>query len=149
MTSNIGSHLIQEKLGSSGTEIGGNELEDLKDQIFELMRKTIRPEFLNRVDELIMFAPLNNDEIKDIVKLQIARIKNKLAKNNIDIEATGAAVELISSIGFDPQFGARPIKRIIQREILNKLSKEILAGRITGSQKIIIDRRNNELVLMN
>jgi ATP-dependent Clp protease ATP-binding subunit ClpB len=149
MTSNIGSHLIQEKLGNAVAEIGKAELDELKEQIFELMRNTIRPEFLNRVDELIMFTPLNKEEIKNIVRLQIARIRNKLAKNNIDIEATESAIDLISQIGFDPQFGARPIKRIIQREVLNRLSKEILAGNITGASKIIIDRKGNDLVLRN
>jgi len=149
MTSNIGSHLIQEKLGNAGAEIGKADFEELKEQVFELMRQTIRPEFLNRVDELIMFTPLNNTEISEIVRLQVARIRNKLMKNNVDIEATDSAIELISQVGFDPQFGARPIKRIIQREVLNRLSKEILAGNITGAKKIIIDREGNDIILRN
>jgi ATP-dependent Clp protease ATP-binding subunit ClpB len=149
MTSNIGSHLIQEKLGNISGEMKKTDLEELKEQIFDLMRRTIKPEFLNRVDELIMFTPLNSAEIRDIVGLQVARIRNKLMKNNIDLEVTDSAINLIGQVGFDPQFGARPIKRIIQREVLNKLSKEILAGNITGSKKIIIDRKGDELVLRN
>lgn len=149
MTSNIGSHLIQEKLGADSTGISKVDLDELKDQIFELMRRTIRPEFLNRVDELIMFTPLNKDEIMNIVRLQIKHIQQKLERNNVNIEATDAAIDLISQLGFDPQFGARPIKRIIQREILNRLSKEILSGSISANSKIIIDRMDSDLILRN
>jgi ATP-dependent Clp protease ATP-binding subunit ClpB len=149
MTSNIGSHIIQEKLNDSNQKNRAELLEDIKKQVFELMRKTIRPEFLNRLDEIIMFTPLNSDEIMDIVRLQINQIQKKLDKIDVKIEVTEKAVILISKEGFDPLFGARPIKRIIQREILNNLSKEILANKVTKSKKIIIDEENNEIVLRN
>jgi ATP-dependent Clp protease ATP-binding subunit ClpB len=113
------------------------------------MRRTIRPEFLNRIDELIMFTPLNESEVKDIVGLQIERVKNKLAKNDIDLEVTEGAIDLISQLGFDPQFGARPVKRVIQRELLNKLSKEILVNNITKDKKVIIDRSGDMLIFKN
>jgi ATP-dependent Clp protease ATP-binding subunit ClpB len=149
MTSNIGSNLIQERLGASGGLKSQDDFDELKKEIFELMRRTIRPEFLNRIDELIMFTPLSDKEVKDIVGLQIKRVRNKLAKNEIDLEVTSAAIDLISKIGFDPQFGARPIKRIIQKELLNKLSKEILANNITKDKKVIIDRSGDTLVFKN
>ena len=149
MTSNIGSHIIQERLND--TVNGSREiiLEDIKKQVFELMRKTIRPEFLNRVDELIMFTPLNGEEVKDIVKLQMHQIQQKLNKNNVNIDVTEEAIDLICKEGFDPLFGARPIKRIIQRELLNKLSKEILANKVSKDKKVVIDRAGDEIILKN
>ncbi len=148
MTSNIGSHIIQEKLNG----VAGNRdelLEDLKRQVFELMRKTIRPEFLNRVDELIMFTPLNSEEVKDIVRLQVKHVQRKLEKIHVEIEITEDAIDLISKEGFDPLFGARPIKRIIQRELLNKLSKEILANTISKNKTIMIDCEDNRIIVRN
>ncbi len=148
MTSNIGSHIIQEKL--NGAADNREELhEDLKRQVFELMRKTIRPEFLNRVDELIMFTPLNSEEVKDIVRLQVKHVQRKLEKIHVKIEITEDAIDLISKEGFDPLFGARPIKRIIQRELLNKLSKEILANTISKDKAVIVDCEDNTIILRN
>jgi len=121
----------------------------LKKEIFELMRKTIRPEFLNRIDEIIMFTPLNSAEIKEIVRLQIEQIQKKLNKIHVKIEVTEEAIELISKEGFDPLFGARPIKRIIQRELLNTLSKEILANKISKDKKVIVDCMNKEITIRN
>ena len=149
MTSNIGSNLIQERMGLPGGIKTHNDFEELKEQIFELMRRTIRPEFLNRIDELIMFTPLNDSEVKDIVRLQIEMVRKKLLNNDIDLEVTDAAVDLISMIGFDPQFGARPVKRVIQRELLNRLSKEILSNNITKDRKVVIDRLDDTLVFRN
>ncbi len=149
MTSNIGSHLVQEKLNGSANGDREKLLKDLKKEIFELMRKTIRPEFLNRIDEIIMFTPLNSAEIKEIVRLQIEQIQKKLNKIHVKIEVTEEAIELISKEGFDPLFGARPIKRIIQRELLNTLSKEILANKISKDKKVIVDCMNKEITIRN
>ncbi len=149
MTSNIGSHLIQEKLNNSSAKNRSALLEEIKKQVFELMRKMIRPEFLNRIDEVIMFTPLNAEEIKDIVRLQINQTQKKLDKIQVKIKVTEEAIDLISKVGFDPLFGARPIKRIIQRELLNKLSKEILANTISKTKTIVVDREKDELILKN
>ncbi len=149
MTSNIGSHLIQERLENSENKDRIKMLEELRKDLMELMRKTIRPEFLNRIDELIMFTPLTHQEIKEIVKLQVNRLRDRLVKNNIELEVTDEAVEWISKAGFDPQFGARPIKRIIQREIINNLSKAILSGTVYKDRKVLIDCRENQILFSN
>ncbi len=149
MTSNIGSHLIQERLENSETVDRAEMLEKLRKDLMELMRKTIRPEFLNRIDELIMFTPLTHQEIKEIVKLQVNRLRERLVKSNIELEVTDEAVEWISKAGFDPQFGARPIKRIIQREIINNLSKAILSETVYKDRKVLIDCRKNQILFSN
>jgi ATP-dependent Clp protease ATP-binding subunit ClpB len=149
MTSNVGSHIIQERLENSSAKERGKMLDELRSELMELLRKTIRPEFLNRIDEVIMFTPLTPDEIKKIVGLQIKAIKAKLAKNDVHLEVTDAAIALISEKGFDPNYGARPIKRMIQREIVNKLSKEILQGSITKDRQILIDREGDGIVFKN
>jgi ATP-dependent Clp protease ATP-binding subunit ClpB len=149
MTSNIGSHLIQEKLNDLNARNREAVLDELRIQIFDLMRKTIRPEFLNRIDEVIMFLPLTDIEIKEIVRLQINQVQKRLMSNNIKLEVSDAVVDLISKAGYDPQYGARPIKRVIQREILNRLSTEILAGTITGNKEIFIDCEAQKLVFTN
>jgi ATP-dependent Clp protease ATP-binding subunit ClpB len=150
MTSNIGSHIIQERLGENkDKKVRPELLEDIRREIMELMRKTIRPEFLNRIDELIMFTPLSMPEVKDIVRLQINGLIRKLDKKGITLQVDDAAIDLISEIGFDPQFGARPLKRMIQRELLNHLSKEILAGNIVREEPVTVGRKGNELVFAN
>ncbi len=149
MTSNLGSHLIQDKIAGLNTKNRELILNDLRNQIFDLMKKTIRPEFLNRIDEIIMFMPLTEGEIIEIVRLQINQVGKRLESNGIQIEVTENALELISKAGFDPQFGARPIKRIIQKEILNRLSKEILSGSVTGKETVVIDCQDHKLVFNN
>ena len=149
MTSNIGSHLIQERLENSENKDQEKMLEGLRKELMELLRKTIRPEFLNRIDELIMFTPLSHEEIKGIVKLQINRLSDRLVSKNIDLEVTDEAVEWISKAGFDPQFGARPIKRIIQRDIINNLSKAILSGTVFKDRKVLIDCKDNQIIFTN
>lgn len=149
MTSNIGSHLIQERLANADKKDRKRMLEELRKDLMELMRRTIRPEFLNRIDELIMFTPLTQQEIKDIVKLQIKTINERLLKNDIKLEVTDAALEWVSKAGFDPQFGARPIKRVIQREIINNLSKAILSGTVIKDKKVVIDWSKNNIVFTN
>ena len=115
----------------------------------ELLRKTIRPEFLNRIDELILFSPLSLKEITEIVKLQMNRIKEKLADQGIRLDFTDRAADLIANMGFDPQFGARPLKRVIQHRIINELSKEILKGNIVKDRKVIVDSKKDEIVFVN
>ncbi|MBI9039437.1 MAG: ATP-dependent chaperone ClpB [Bacteroidales bacterium] len=149
MTSNIGSHIIQEKLNKINDDNREEVINHTRLEVFDLLKKIIRPEFLNRIDEIIMFKPLSKDEIKDIVKLQFRIIQKMLAKNDIKISASDKAIDEISEMGFDPQFGARPIKRVIQRQILNELSKMILAGKVNKDHEIVIDEKDNKLVFLN
>ncbi len=149
MTSNIGSMLIQEKLKSINGQNREKVLDNTREEVFELLKQTIRPEFLNRIDEVIMFAPLTENEIGQIVRLQLKRIENMLLANDIRLEVTDAAIQLLASEGFDPQYGARPLKRVLQREILNKLSKMILADQVQKDKKIVVDQKNNTLEFFN
>jgi len=149
MTSNIGSHIIQERF-SKMTEANEEEVvEKTREEVFELLKKTIRPEFLNRIDEIIMFKPLSRSEIHGIVKLQFEMVKAMLAKNGLHLEISDAAINKLSNAGYDPQFGARPLKRVIQRMVLNELSKMILAGKVEKDHKILIDVDGDELVFKN
>ena len=120
-----------------------------KQQVFDLLKKTIRPEFLNRIDELIMFSPLSKDEIRQIVKLQFNNILNLLKNDEVKLTISDEAVDWIADIGFDPQYGARPIKRILQKWILNELSKQILQGKITRNQHIMIEKGKEGLEFKN
>jgi ATP-dependent Clp protease ATP-binding subunit ClpB len=150
MTSNIGSHIIQEYMNASKGNINAEDNDKLRNEILGLMRKTIRPEFLNRIDELIMFSPLSKDDVREITKMQIGQIIKKLQRNGVGLKVTEEAINIISERGFDPQYGARPLKRVIQRQILNRLSKEILANSIEKDKIIVIDRNNSgELVFRN
>jgi len=149
MTSNIGSDIIRENyehLTDLNQEL---ILENTKKQIFELLKQTIRPEFLNRIDELIMFAPLNQTQIEDIVRLQIKEIQRTLEQNGIHFELTEKAIHYISDEGFDPQYGARPVKRAIQKLILNDLSKQLIAGNVLSNQTIVVDYDGTKLIFKN
>lgn len=149
MTSNIGSHLIQENFKDLD-EINRDEIiARTKTELFELLKQTIRPEFLNRIDELIMFTPLSRDELRDIVSLQFKGVQNTLTDMGIKIEATDEALDWLAQLGYDPQFGARPLKRVIQKRILNELSKEILSGKIDKDSKIRLDVFDNNFVFLN
>ncbi|GAB3893221.1 ATP-dependent chaperone ClpB [Larkinella knui] len=130
MTSNIGSHIIRERFAQMEDWNRDQIIEDTKEEVFELLKQTLRPEFLNRIDELVMFQPLTKREIRKIVGLQFKHIQERLAEQGISIEADQDVLDKLAEEGFDPQFGARPLKRVMQRRILNALSKEILAGRI-------------------
>jgi ATP-dependent Clp protease ATP-binding subunit ClpB len=123
--------------------------DETKDQVMMILRKTIRPEFLNRIDELIMFKPLTEHEINLIVKLQIDDLSEMLAKNDITFSATPEAIDLIGKQGFDPHYGARPVKRVIQRNVLNELSKKILSGEVNKDEVIILDELDGSLVFNN
>ena len=140
MTSNVGSHIIQEDIAELDDKNRDEVLNETKEKVIGLLKQTIRPEFINRVDELVMFTPLTMHEIQDIVRLQFGIVKSMLKDD---------AVLWIAKIGFDPHYGARPVKRIIQKEILNKLSKEILANSINKEKKIIIDKNGEGLVFSN
>ncbi|HNT40618.1 MAG TPA: ATP-dependent chaperone ClpB [Tenuifilaceae bacterium] len=139
MTSNIGSHIIQENYASLTRSNANEVFERTRQQVFDLLKESIRPEFINRVDEIIMFTPLSHHEIKQIVMLQFNRIKDMLAQNGVKLEISEAAVEWITNAGFDPVYGARPIKRVMQKYILNELSKQILAGSIDRDKTITVD----------
>ncbi len=149
MTSNIGSNIIQENF--QFLEDGDRDaiIAKTKSDLFELLRKTIRPEFLNRIDEIIMFTPLNRDEISDIVKLQFKQVQQTLAEMGVSIEASEEALDWLAQLGYDPQFGARPLKRVIQKRVLNELSKQILAGKVDKDSKIKLDMFDNQFVFLN
>lgn len=149
MTSNIGSHLIQERF-SEITDTNGDEIQArTKLEVYELLKKSIRPEFLNRIDETIMFTPLTREDIRGIVDIQFTGIAKMLAAQGVEISATEEALDWIGELGYDPQFGARPLKRAIQREVLNPLSKDILAGRISADSSIHLDVENQQFVFRN
>ncbi len=147
MTSNMGSHIIQEKFEDNKDIYSATEAARV--EVLGLLRKTIRPEFLNRIDDIIMFTPLNMENITEIVGLQLDGLKKMLAKQNITIDATEEAILHLANRGYDPQYGARPIKRTIQKEVLNKLSKELLSGSIKADSIILIDAFDDELVFRN
>ncbi|HYK75547.1 MAG TPA: ATP-dependent chaperone ClpB [Daejeonella sp.] len=149
MTSNIGSHLIQENFKDLSDANRDEVIAKTKNELFELLKQTIRPEFLNRIDELIMFTPLTRHELRDIVSLQFKGVQHTLEEMGIHIEASEDALDWLAQLGYDPQFGARPLKRVIQKRILNELSKEILAGKVDKDSRIKLDVFDNHFVFMN
>ena len=149
MTSNIGSSLIRENFEKMTPETHDKVVDETKVQVLELLKKTIRPEFLNRIDDIIMFTPLNEEEIRKIVTLQLDSVKKMLAQNGIALDFTDAALAFISDKGFDPQFGARPVKRVIQKYVLDELSKELLGGTVNKDRPITIDSDGMGLVFKN
>ena len=149
MTSNLGSSYIQEQFAKINNGNRETIIEETQEKIMEMMKKTIRPEFLNRIDEIIMFTPLNENEIEQIVRLQTAGVAKLLGENNISFNITDEAVHFIAKAGFDPEFGARPIKRAIQRYLLNDLSKQLLAGTVDKSCPITTDVQDNQLIFRN
>ncbi len=149
LTSNLGSHIIQENFENLHQENRNAIIKQTKRELFELLRKTLRPEFLNRIDEIIMFNPLTIDEIKKVVKLQLEKIQFMLNKNNIVIEVTDTAVNELAKAGYDPLLGARPLKRLIQKKILNELSKEIIAQKLNNEKPIKIDCIDEKFFFIN
>ena len=149
MTTNLGSNIIQENFADVNERNKQGIMETTKLELMDLLKKTIRPEFLNRVDEIIMFTPLMENEIEQIVRLQILQLQQMLGKNHLHIDVTDEAVKRIADEGFDPQYGARPLKRVIQKEIVNELSKRILAGEIESGEKIVIDSQDGGIVFWN
>lgn len=149
MTSNLGSHIISERSEEMNEENRDKVFEQTKEEVMELLRKTIRPEFLNRIDELIMFRPLSAAEISGVVRLMLTNLVKVLKKNDINLTFTDKAVQHIAIMGFDPQYGARPVKRVIQREVMNALSKKILSGEVSKDANITLDSDNNRLEFHN
>ena len=149
MTSNMGSNVIRENFARMTPENHDEVVEKTKGEVLEMLKQTIRPEFLNRIDETIMFTPLNEREIEEIVGLQINSVKKMLAKNGVTLEVTPAALKLLAKEGYDPEFGARPVKRVIHRLVLNRLSKDILAQKVDKDHPIIIDEANDDLIFKN
>ena len=148
MTSNMGSHIIQETFDkySNDTE---RAIETSKNEVLQLLKQTVRPEFLNRIDDIIMFTPLSESNIRSIVSLQLQSVFRMIAKEGIVLNATDQAIDYLAKKGFDPQFGARPVKRVIQKEVLNKLSKEILSGELKRDAVILLDASDGKLVFKN
>lgn len=150
MTTNIGSHLIQENFEKINEENVLELIDDTRSQVFEMLKKSVRPEFLNRIDETIMFMPLSKDNIRQIVGIQFGLIQRQLKENGIEIEATDEVLGYLGEIGYDPQFGARPLKRVIQRKVLNELSKQILSGEISKDSVVSIEmNENGEIEFVN
>ncbi len=144
MTSNLGSHLIQEKFAEAHGNIE-RASEEAKREVLSMLKQTIRPEFLNRIDEIIMFQPLNETEIRQIVRLQVEAVQRMLKENGISLHLTDAAIDLLSRAGYDPEFGARPVKRAIQQLLLNDLSKQILSGQVSRESEIVVDANGEGL----
>jgi ATP-dependent Clp protease ATP-binding subunit ClpB len=150
MTSNIGAHIIQDEFALL-TDLNRDEvIAKAKTEVFDLLKHTIRPEFLNRIDEVIMFNPLTRDEVKEIVIMQFKGIQHNVAEMGIDLSATEEAIDWLSQLGYDPQFGARPLKRVLQKKVLNELSKYILSGKVSKDSSILLKcTPNHELYFEN
>jgi ATP-dependent Clp protease ATP-binding subunit ClpB len=140
MTSNMGSHIIQENFADikDGQDIE-HVVDATKDQAMTLLRESMRPEFLNRIDDIIMFHPLMKNDIKAIIKIQLEQLQAQLKGQEIDLQFTDYALDYLAKRGFDPQYGARPLKRVIQKEIINLLSKKIIGGEIDKTKPVLID----------
>lgn len=149
MTSNLGSQIIQANYQNMDAANENAILEKTQNQLLELLRKTIRPEFLNRIDETIVFTPLSKNDIREIVQLQFNEVVKRVSGADLSIGITPAAINLLADVGYDPHFGARPVKRVLQRNVLNELSKRILAGQVDKSKPIVVDAANNKLVFNN
>lgn len=148
MTSNMGSSIIQEKFENFKGNIE-TAIEAAKDEVLGLLKQTVRPEFINRIDDIVMFTPLSKDNINEIVGLQLKSVTKLLAQQNITLDATPEAIDYLSKKGYDPDFGARPVKRVIQKEVMNELSKKILAGEVTTDSIILLDSFDGKLVFRN
>ena len=149
MTSNLGSSLIRENFERMTPATHDRVVDETRTQVLELLKKTIRPEFLNRIDDIIMFTPLSEKEIRQIVSLQLNSVRKMLAENGVTLDFTDAALDLIAAKGYDPQFGARPVKRVIQKLVLNELSKSLLGGTVDRDRPIVIDKAGETLVFRN
>jgi ATP-dependent Clp protease ATP-binding subunit ClpB len=142
MTTNIGSNIIQENFGKMTDENYFEVLEGTRDEVLALLKTSVRPEFINRIDEIIMFRPLSRKDIRKIVDIQVDIIRRRLDAAGVRIDVSEAARERLAKLGYDPQFGARPLKRVMQREILNELSKQILAGKVHKDAVIYVDLKD-------
>jgi len=148
MTSNMGSHIIQEKFDNLKGDIA-TSMELAKSEVLGLLKQSVRPEFLNRIDDVIMFTPLTQDDIEKVVEIQLDTVKRMIAKQDITLDATPEAIMYLARKGYQPEYGARPVKRVIQKEVINMLSKDILAGKVTTDSIILIDCFDDKLVFRN
>ena len=146
MTSNIGAHIIQEGYENINTSNRESKLANIQLKVYEILKQSVRPEFLNRIDETVMFNPLSREDIKGIVKIQLSILKKRLSKNHLKLAASEDAIDWLAQLGYDPQFGARPVKRVMQKQVLNELSKQLLADRIDTSKTIVLDVFENAIV---
>jgi ATP-dependent Clp protease ATP-binding subunit ClpB len=149
MTSNMGSPLIRENFSKMTADNREEIIETTKQEVIDMLKQNIRPEFLNRIDEIVMFEPLTKNDIQKIVDIQVKSVQKILASNGVTLDITDSALELLAEDGFDPEFGARPVKRAIQRLVLNQLSKDILAGKVNREHPIVIDSNGDELIFKN
>jgi ATP-dependent Clp protease ATP-binding subunit ClpB len=145
MTSNLGSDIIRDRMDKWNNKMPEKEEVHLREEILSLLRKTLKPEFLNRIDEIVMFHPLNEDQIKEIVKIQLGTIEHMLAGYNLKLVVKENALDWLTEKGYDPQLGARPVKRLIQKEIVNELSKEIIGGKVSKDDSIVVDVKDGHL----
>jgi ATP-dependent Clp protease ATP-binding subunit ClpB len=143
MTTNIGSQIIQENFEKLTDENYFEVIENTKEEVTSLLRRSVRPEFINRIDEIIMFRPLSKKDIRKIVSIQFELVRARLEESAIKLEISDKALDRLAKLGFDPQFGARPLKRVMQREILNELSKQILSGKVNKDSIIFVDVKND------
>lgn len=149
MTSNLGSHIIQSNFEGVNERNKEEIVERTKVEVMQTLRQTIRPEFLNRVDEIILFQPLMRSEIRGIIAIQLQQLEKMVAANGIELRFTDYLTDYLAENGYDPQFGARPLKRLIQKEIINQLSKKILAGSIDQSKPVVVDVFDGLVVFRN
>ncbi|MCU0435145.1 MAG: ATP-dependent chaperone ClpB [Bacteroidia bacterium] len=146
MTSNLGAHIIQENFEDINEVNREEVMAKTRREVFDLLRKSLRPEFLNRIDELIMFQPLSREDVEEIVRIQFEHIAERAAENNIRLTASHEAIEWLAELGYDPQYGARPVKRLMQKKVLNELSKQILAAKVQAGQHVVVDVFEREIV---
>jgi ATP-dependent Clp protease ATP-binding subunit ClpB len=146
MTSNVGSHIIQENFEGMTEKNREDVIERTKTQVFEELKRSVRPEFLNRIDEVVMFNPLGKSQVKKIVQIQCNILAERLKERDITLMVSDEALNYLSEAGYDPQFGARPVKRLIQKQVLNNLSKQLLAGTIDVSQPVVLDVFDKQVV---
>jgi ATP-dependent Clp protease ATP-binding subunit ClpB len=149
MTSNIGSHIIQENFELINDDNKLDVMAKTKSEVYQALKNTIRPEFLNRIDEVIMFEPLSREHIHEIVKIQMTSITKQLKESGFEIEITEDAIDWLAQLGYDPQFGARPMKRVLQKRVLNELSKKILMNEIKKEDVIVVDAIDNQIIFRN
>jgi ATP-dependent Clp protease ATP-binding subunit ClpB len=149
MTSNMGSHILLEKIQQLTNENRDELLDNIRKDVLELLKQRMRPEFINRIDEVIMFTPLSEEEIKGIIELQISILTKRLDKQGIAIEVHDKVTQHIAEIAYDPQFGARPVKRAIQKELLNQLSKEIILGKIDKAKPVKVSQKEGGIIFSN
>ncbi|MBP5573752.1 MAG: AAA family ATPase, partial [Bacteroidales bacterium] len=149
MTSNIGANIIQERMSDAASATSEAVFEQTRNEVMDQLRQFMRPEFLNRVDDIIMFRPLNEEQIAEVVRMQFKQVQRMLQENNITIHISENAVALIARQSYDPQYGARPVKRMMQRELLNTLSRMVLADQVDKTKPITVTERDGKLTFEN